>query len=245
MKRKKMSVAIAWFVIIGPLLIGGGLSIWGFGDGNRTFALWIGFSGCFLLLLAAALQLQQNISQAQIIAPIGNIDAQTKRAYVVLDQFHVQVLDNIVRIQPQWRNTGATPTKDMTNHVNWKVFPQEPPENYSFPDLSHEGKETKRGEGNISTYIGPNGATALADPLVIPTQYLDMLRQKKGRIFIWGWTEYRDVFPGTPVHRTEFCNEIVMEFSKDVGTTSAPKVQAGLSFSLYRRHNCMDEDCEK
>ncbi|MDQ6869933.1 MAG: hypothetical protein M3178_16830 [Pseudomonadota bacterium] len=57
-----MDFAVFWLVIIGPLLFGLAGSIW-YG-GSKTLALWIGFAGAVLLILAGALQLQQFIWKA-------------------------------------------------------------------------------------------------------------------------------------------------------------------------------------
>lgn len=54
-----MDFAVFWLVIIGPILIGLAGCIW-YG-GGKTPALWVGFAGSVLLLLAGALQLQQAI----------------------------------------------------------------------------------------------------------------------------------------------------------------------------------------
>ena len=63
MKRKIMEFAVFWLVIIGPILIGLAGAIW-YG-GGKTPALWAGFTGTVLLLLAAALQIQQTIGKSQ------------------------------------------------------------------------------------------------------------------------------------------------------------------------------------
>jgi hypothetical protein len=63
MTKDGMDAALFWLVIFGTVLIGAGLSIWGFPDGNRTLALWVGFSGAVALLLCAALQIQVAISR--------------------------------------------------------------------------------------------------------------------------------------------------------------------------------------
>lgn len=56
-----MDFAIFWLAILGPILIGAALAIWGFADGSKTFAIWLGFFGCVLLLIVLALQLQKSI----------------------------------------------------------------------------------------------------------------------------------------------------------------------------------------
>jgi hypothetical protein len=70
MKRKGMEFAVFWLVIVGPILIGLAGCIW-YGGGGRTPALWVGFSGTVLLMLAAALQSQQAIWKSQASEPIA------------------------------------------------------------------------------------------------------------------------------------------------------------------------------
>jgi hypothetical protein len=65
-----MELAVFWLVIIGPTLIGLASAIW-FGSG-KTPALWIGFCGTVLLVLAGTLQWQQAIWKTQA-APAINV----------------------------------------------------------------------------------------------------------------------------------------------------------------------------
>lgn len=62
-----MKVAASWLVVIGPILIGLAGCIW-YGDG-KTPALWVGFTGIVLLLLAAVLQWQQAIWKSEAAKP--------------------------------------------------------------------------------------------------------------------------------------------------------------------------------
>ncbi len=142
---------------------------------------------------------------------------------------------------PQWENSGGTPTRGMVNHANWRLFNGEPPADFQFPDLDATGKEIPVGTGpDTALFIGPK-ATLYSQVLDIPLPVLQTAGSGQGRIFVWGWTEYNDVFKGTPRHRTEFCNElIVTNISQAEG-----KVTVALHFSLYQRHNCADEDCAK
>jgi hypothetical protein len=70
MKRNGMDFALFWLVIIGPILISLAGCIW-YGDG-RTPALWVAFAGAVLLMLAAALQLQQAIWKSQAPEPTAS-----------------------------------------------------------------------------------------------------------------------------------------------------------------------------
>ncbi len=67
--RKGMNSAVFWLVIIGPVLIGLAAAIW-YGE-SKTFGLWTGFAGIVLLILAAAIQLQQSIWNAESAPPLA------------------------------------------------------------------------------------------------------------------------------------------------------------------------------
>lgn len=88
MKRKGMDFAIAWLVIIGPILIGLAGGIW-YGSG-RTPALWVGFAGIVMLMIAGALQLwpskwksQESVQQSNIIFTPDPTTAVFTRVHVV------------------------------------------------------------------------------------------------------------------------------------------------------------------
>jgi hypothetical protein len=64
MKRNTVDTAILWLIIIGPIAIGIAVSI--YYGGSKVVAIWTGFAGVVLLLLAAALQWQQTVQSAEI-----------------------------------------------------------------------------------------------------------------------------------------------------------------------------------
>jgi hypothetical protein len=43
----------------------------------------------------------------------------------------------------------------------------------------------------------------------LPPEHVLALRLKLMRMYLWGWTNYRDVFRWTHWHRTEFCVEVL------------------------------------
>lgn len=154
----------------------------------------------------------------------------TQRAFVFIKAFEVHKIDDPKKlvIIPQWENSGGTPTKNMLNHVNWKLFDKDIPDDFGFPDFS--------GEEGTPTLIGPH-ATQYASPLEIDAQHIAAVTENKGRIFIWGWADYDDVFIGTTRHRTEFCNEVIITSVADNGIT--------IRFRLHKKHNGADGECLK
>ncbi|MFZ0279287.1 MAG: hypothetical protein WA254_08730 [Candidatus Sulfotelmatobacter sp.] len=60
-------------------------------------------------------------------------------------------------------------------------------------------------------------------------------------VFFWGWVAYRDIFPTTNPHITEFCEHMtgIIAFN-DASGSLVPKLQ----FSECRQHNCVDDHCQ-
>jgi hypothetical protein len=148
---------------------------------------------------------------------------------------------------PRWGNGGATITRDMVNYISWKSFPTAQfPADYGFPDLDGQGNEIAGHPVTTSLVIGPH-AFILANASFILTTLLEGARNGLARIFIWGWAEYRDIFDGTPLHRTEFCNELIVKaVSVTRGGVEMPpgtvpiqgdRVHFDVSFAIYGQRN--------
>jgi hypothetical protein len=61
--------------------------------------------------------------------------------------------------------------------------------------------------------------------------------------YYWGWMIYRDVFPNTKTHITEFCQRVFsVTVNSELGPSSPP--QYGISYESCDHHNCIDETCE-
>ncbi len=56
-------------------------------------------------------------------------------------------------------------------------------------------------------------------------------------ISFWGWIIYRDIFPETPMHLTEFCQNLQ-------GVVFNPGTGVQLMFSNCKAHNCTDKYCD-
>ena len=70
----------------------------------------------------------------------------------------------------------------------------------------------------------------------IPVEILDKIRSGRAHVYIWGWTDYNDIFQRTRRHRTEICFEIIVH--GDVRTETCQ-----FSFAQQGRHNGSDEQC--
>jgi hypothetical protein len=164
-----------------------------------------------------------------------------QRAYVFLREFRVNLVKNPLNeeiqtctIQAIWENTGATPTRNGRSHVNWKFFERSIPSEFDFPDFDEVGNRVLSYGAYKSLIVGPR-AIALAPLLDIEPTILKQARDLQGRVLIWGWAEYDEVFGDAKRHRTEFCYQLVV--------TGSPASWVG--FSQYRAYNGADEDCTK
>jgi hypothetical protein len=99
------------------------------------------------------------------------------------------------------------------------------PFDFAYPDY---GKKER-----IS--IGPN-AIMHSMAFDVTPEDLQSIKDRKAKMYVWGWIEYNDIFDDTERHRSEFCFEVVV-----IGN---PIYQAG-GFR-YRKHgpfNGIDAEC--
>lgn len=164
----------------------------------------------------------------------------TQRAYVVFEKFEVSVgrspLDEITSctLQPVWQNAGTTPTRHGRAHVNWRYFERSIPNDFDFADFDEMGNRVLAYDSYLPLVLGPK-AQSFSPLMAIDTATLGMVRDLKGRVLIWGWAEYDDVF-AEGRHRTEFCYQMTI-----TGAGAAGRV----GFVQYRRFNGVDEECER
>lgn len=141
----------------------------------------------------------------------------------------------------EWRNSGQTRARNFSSHVNWDTyldFEGDLPPDFAFED---KGKPQAG-----AAYVPPNDST-LSDVLFISAPILDAVRTGQLRLYVWGWTTYRDIFPNSPDRETQFCFELnridgnPFEFPIDEAT----KPTIFFNFRVCGQHNCADEDCNQ
>lgn len=136
-------------------------------------------------------------------------------------------------IRISWLNVGRTPTRGLYTHCSWDHFADDLPANFNFPDRWD-------GQPDIApAFIPPEGQIE-DEPIRIPPNILNAGQQGHIRIFIWGWVEYDDIFPGTQPHRTEFCNEII--FLVDPYVKQNPGTRTA-KLRIVGRHVGADKEC--
>lgn len=212
-------------------------------DIRITDVMLIGFAA-FLLLATVfqglwMLRAVRASDRTASLVQEGLISAQ--RAYVFLREFQVALTKNPLNdeiqtctIQPIWENTGTTPTRNGRGHVNWKYFDRSVPADFDFADFDELGNRILSYDAYKPLIVGPR-ATALSPIISMEPAILRQVRDLQGKLLIWGWAEYDEVFADAKRHRTEFAYLVVV--------SGSPASHVG--FSQFKLHNGVDEDCTK
>lgn len=147
----------------------------------------------------------------------------TQRAFVFLDSFDTHIINKVFRVFPVWKNSGPTPTKTMTNYVNWMFPTGDPPADFDFPDLDAKGASIPRGSGQVFPMFIGSQATILGQRIDIPTDTLTEARDGKVSILIWGWAKYTDQFDAA--HETRFARRVeVTGISEETDAAGQKKI---------------------
>jgi len=151
------------------------------------------------------------------------------RAYVTLDRINtdrVQVVENLAGISfvPVWKNSGATPARNVQYYTVCDFSRTARPREQSFPILSVSQNRTIIGPGIDE--LGP-ATQDIPDPMMLA------LARANHSICIYGAIDYTDFHDVK--RRTEFC---AMIFLKE-GTSGQPPFR----FTKTAAHNGADEDC--
>ena len=130
--------------------------------------------------------------------------------YVAKENVNVaRLLDASTGNTAGWRfylpldNTGNTPAYDLRVHVNFTNVDGTDglPGDFTYPDYGSTD------EPQPPLTIGAK-ARIYSSPLDISHAIMRKLQLKESRLFFYGWANYRDVFEGTTIHRSEFCYEL-------------------------------------
>ena len=199
------------------------------------FALFLVLASIFQgLWMLGALQATERSARV-----VDNALISAQRAYVFLREFRVNLTKNPLNeeiqtctVQPIWENTGSTPTRNGRAHINWKYFERSIPNDFDFGDFDELGNRVLSLDAYRPLIVGPK-STALASIISFEPSMLRQVRDLQGKLLIWGWAEYDEVFTDAARHRTEFCYQLVV--------SGSPASHVG--FSQYRLYNGVDRDC--
>jgi hypothetical protein len=134
--------------------------------------------------------------------------------------------------RPMWKNSGHTQTRRMKTRVNSEFRDTPLPEDFDFRGALAAEAPALLGPGAVITGGFDRSYTSTD---------LDEIKDRKKYLYVWGWTEYNDIFPNTPKHITRYCSQV-----KVFGDTRQPKAAADVFNIIFVHHptgNCSDDDC--
>lgn len=209
---------------------------------DKKQLLWTGI-GSFLVFVAAGC----TFWQAWLVRESNSINHEAlvsvQRAFVSFDALHLTpVARGADDPTPTWiigidaQNSGATPAIHVVRYFGTGVFTFEP---------DGEGFTGKVGNIRPDTIeIGAKSTQIINGP-DSPNSFLfgkDGQHLQGDLPFLWGWVAYRDVFPNTEPHITEFCRVVVK--AGYVPATADKPQRPNFDFRTCFKHNCTDKECE-
>jgi hypothetical protein len=162
-----------------------------------------------------------------------------QRAFIVYDGVEHDIVNAVIGVQKivplgkafrfyaKWENSGNTPAIEVVQ--GFGVAGRQPGK-VSEESFLLEGQEN---EPQFSTsFAGPR--TPVTSRIhYMPASFANVSESER---YFFGWTYYRDTFPNTKPHVTEFCEHI------DTVET-APHDAYRFTLSQCSEHNCVDEFC--
>jgi hypothetical protein len=215
---------------------------------TAAFVIVLGFSSIALwwavrrLWLSGAEQLEfaRQATQDAVTAVRQSLTS-LERAFIFVESYNLRQVSGEdplrpFHLTPLWKNAGKTRTVRARHHASWAAMNAPMANDFAFPDVGTNAKP-------LPLLIGP-GVTIGGHRIEIPHQQVLQALEGRSHLYVWGWCEYNDVFPGTPRHRTEFCVQIErVEVADGAGPPGQRRVSA--QFTPHQRHNGADEDCVK
>jgi hypothetical protein len=138
---------------------------------------------------------------------------------------------------PVWQNSGNTPTKEMHNHINIRIFDGPLPRDWDFPDSWPAN--TPVADRRPTPLGAPPKGTVRGQSVGISVDQMRDIVSGSKQLYMWGWAIYNDVFPNTVQHVTRFAVQIV------AGGDPTDKDKMSFGFQLVGRYNCSDEECDR
>lgn len=175
----------------------------------------------------------------------------TQRAFITFDRIDVQRTINrtpqgdvpevdFFAIMP---NDGNTPASDVISTIIVRAQDKEPTDQ----DLLRISDRKAYIEG----FVGPKrnltiGRAQHSDTYLfgapLPTTRLETTVPLPKSIYLYGWAVYRDIFPNTNVHLTEFCFQLE-GVGTHLPTTPGGDIVYNFPMASCHTHDCTDEYC--
>ena len=137
-----------------------------------------------------------------------------------------------------WQNSGSTPAAKIVGDFHSERLSREPDDK--------KFRTPVPGQPFNQTTLGPKatefvGSRSFPEADILYSDMGDDPRRMHERVrpgtFIWGWAAYRDVFPDTPTHVTEFCAFLAGYRINPDQNTITPM------YGNCAKHNCNDQYC--
>lgn len=145
----------------------------------------------------------------------------------------------IIEFKAIWDNSGNTPAIDVLQFFSTQAINRPPTE------AEFQGVHPLPPEASV-TPIGPKAP--MESETISEQDFLGpMLSKSPGErsdIYTkvgyasWGWVVYRDVFKDTPVHITEFCEQVA-----SIQVPDNPAESPNITLNRCKEHNCEDNYC--
>ena len=144
------------------------------------------------------------------------------------------------RFLPQWKNSGATPTRQLRLYAWSHVTNAELPVNHDFTI-----EQVPQTLGFIGPHSEAGGLLVPPPPSFHPISLQDIIDVQGGTkfLYLWGSARYHDAFEGTPERITRFAWRIIpVGVAQNYNPFTDP---AALQFHWVQlqRGNCTDEEC--
>lgn len=143
------------------------------------------------------------------------------------------------RFRPELKNTGATPTKNMTMHTQCELRDSPRPVEFNF-----DYPTTEIWRGFLPPQVTNNGTLAPRppSPAITPADIIDIQNGRKV-LYFWGWIRYNDVFEGTSQHITRFSWTLSPIGDPRAYIPNQRPESLIWNYFLTPDGNCADEEC--
>jgi hypothetical protein len=136
--------------------------------------------------------------------------------------------------RPLWQNSGNTQTQNMITMVSYELRDDPLPLNFDFTATTTPPQPA---------LVGPKSVIRGGSPRDFSVAEMEAIAAPKKFLYLWGWTRYQDVFPGTPPHLTRYCVQVAA--GGDLRSRPKPGKDPGpiMQFAVYAPGNCADNEC--
>lgn len=145
------------------------------------------------------------------------------------------------RFRPYWHNSGDTPSKNMTIHVECDLRNSALPDGFDF-----DYPTAYTAPALIAPKTNILGGLAPVQIAITPQDIIDVQNLRKF-LYLRGWAKYNDVFPGTKQHITRFC-WIIAPMGDPIAFVPNSAEGSGqtlsFDFAYHNEGNCADDECD-